>query len=57
VNLTVGMDIVQNRQISKRFGESHSKHGHCAGLISKMLDESHSKHGHCAEQTDLQEVW
>ena len=31
VSLTVGMDTVQERQISKRLCESHNKHGHCAG--------------------------
>jgi hypothetical protein len=29
-SLTVSMDAVQNRQISKRFGETHSRHGPCA---------------------------
>ena len=30
VSLAVGMDTVQNRQISKMFGEPHNEHGHYA---------------------------
>jgi len=29
LSLTVGMDSVQNRQISKMSVESHSRHGQC----------------------------
>jgi hypothetical protein len=57
VSLIVGIDTVQNRQISKRVGESYSRYGHCAGQISKRVGEPHSRYGHCAEQTDLQEGW